>query len=122
MWIARTPRGSSIGRSGRDTELVLLNFNSGLTALKADDAAASHQFQWRLVIELGRPTDRQFQPASGQQDVFTGEENPVTAHIDGSTDAHLVSSLFADYLVPDVAFDGESIRAAPVFALRVRMQ
>ena len=119
--------GWLVGQLAGGTELVLLNLDRGLPSLETDDAAPGDQLQGRRVVELGRPTDGQFQAATGNQHMFAGKKDPVAAHVDGMADAGLVCALFAEHLITYFAFNRKAIRAASISAvlcvvLRVRVQ
>src|SRR5512143_1986600 len=68
--------GSRVHRgSGLRAELVLLNFHGGQTIVKADDTATGYQLEGTLVVQLGGPTDGQFDAPARPQDLHRGKKH-----------------------------------------------
>jgi len=96
------------------SELVLLNLDGGAALFEADHFAARDQLQSAFIIELRRPTDRQFQLSPGYQQVIGAEQHPGAGNIDGSAVAPVFGAAFVQHAVADFALDREPVRMAPV--------
>jgi hypothetical protein len=92
----------------------LQNFDSGQTFLKADNSSACNQLQGAFVIELGGPTDREFEAPSGKHHVLGSEEYTVAGDVYRLAVAGFFARSLVQELVTDFALDRESIGVTPI--------
>jgi hypothetical protein len=95
-------------------EFILQNFDSGQAFLKADDPTSGNQLQGALIVELGGPTDCDFEASPGQQDMLGGEENAVAGDVYGLAVPRFLACALVQELVTDIPFDREAIGVAPI--------
>ena len=95
-------------------ELVLLNLDGGAALLEADHFAARDQLQSALIIELRRPTDRQFQLSSRRQEVTGAEQHAGAGNIDGPAVSRVFGAAFVEHAVANFALDQKPVRMAPI--------
>jgi hypothetical protein len=76
-------RQQALGSLG--TEFVLVHLDRDHSPAATGDPAASDQFQGALAVQLGGPTDGNFQTLSGGQRRLSVEEYPLAADIQGLT-------------------------------------
>src|SRR5580698_3537548 len=106
---------------GLGPELVLMYFNRGPALLGANHAAARHQFQGNLAVQLRRPANADLQTPSREQVTIRGEQNPVAAHVDRHSHTALAFSaaLAAQHLIADLPLDRKAVRAAAIILVLV---
>jgi hypothetical protein len=54
-------------------ELILLDFDGRQAFLKANDSSLGNQLQGALIVELGGPTDGDFEASPWQENMLRGE-------------------------------------------------
>jgi hypothetical protein len=106
-------------RAGLGPKLVLLYFDRRLALFAPDNAPPRHQLQRHSRVQLGRPTDRHFHAAAGDQEFVSREQHPIAAHVDGFAGAAFFSIPFADDLEANFAFDRESVCGTPLFSYSI---
>src|ERR1051325_6603458 len=94
-------------------ELVSLDRNRRLRLVGPHQAAHRHPLQWRRVVELPRPTDRELDALPLRQGGFGREQHSSTAHVHGFPGPDLLYRfLSSEHLVSYVPFDRQAIRGA----------
>src|SRR5262245_64548462 len=83
----------------------------------AYQTAQGHQFQWERVIELGRPTDGQFNALPLRQSGLGSEQHTPAAHVERLAGSNLFDRLLSpEHFVSHVPLDWKTIRAASILA------